>query len=156
MTPLYAGLICILRKPKLSAERMHVDDISTELKRVEAARIVAAEQLQQLYELFLDKIGESNAQIFNIHMMMLEDEDYNGSIEGMIRSEQVNAEYAVARTSDVFAQMLEAMDNEYMAGAFRRCPRRFKPPPLNTHRYPHGFPVGSGKLRGVRRRPHPK
>lgn len=108
------GLICILRKPKLSAERMHVDDISTELKRVEAARIVAAEQLQQLYELFLDKIGESNAQIFNIHMMMLEDEDYNGSIEGMIRSEQVNAEYAVARTSDVFAQMLEAMDNEYM------------------------------------------
>ena len=108
------GLICILRKPKLSAERMHVDDISTELKRVEAARIVAAEQLQQLYELFLDKIGESNAQIFNIHMMMLEDEDYNGSIEGMNRSEQVNAEYAVARTSDVFAQMLEAMDNEYM------------------------------------------
>ena len=85
------GLICILRKPKLSAERMHVDDISTELKRVEAARIVAAEQLQQLYELFLDKIGESNAQIFNIHMMMLEDEDYNGSIEGMIRSEQVNS-----------------------------------------------------------------
>ena len=80
------GLICILRKPKLSAERMHVDDISTELKRVEAARIVAAEQLQQLYELFLDKIGESNAQIFNIHMMMLEDEDYNGSIEGMILS----------------------------------------------------------------------
>ena len=64
--------------------------------------------------LFLDEIGESNAQIFNIHMMMLEDEDYNGSIEGMIRSEQVNAEYAVARTSDVFAQMLEAMDNEYM------------------------------------------
>jgi len=108
------GLICILRKPKLSAERMHVDDISTELKRVEAARIVATEQLQQLYELFLDEIGESNAQIFNIHMMMLEDEDYNGSIEGMIRSEQVNAEYAVARTSDVFAQMLEAMDNEYM------------------------------------------
>lgn len=108
------GLICILRKPKLSAERMHVDDISTELKRVEAARIVATEQLQQLYELFLDEIGESNAQIFNIHMMMLEDEDYNGSIEGMIRSEQVNAEYAVARTSDVFAHMLEAMDNEYM------------------------------------------
>ena len=67
-----------------------------------------------MYELFLDEIGESNAQIFNIHMMMLEDEDYNGSIEGMIRSEQVNAEYAVARTSDVFAQMLEAMDNEYM------------------------------------------
>lgn len=53
------GLICILRKPKLSAERMHVDDISTELKRVEAARIVAAEQLQQLYELFLDKIGDT-------------------------------------------------------------------------------------------------
>lgn len=108
------GLICILRKPKLSAERIAVEDVSTELKRVEAARIVASEQLQQLYEQYIDEIGEPNAQIFSIHMMMLEDEDYNGSIEGMIRSEQVNAEYAVARTSDVFAQMLEAMDNEYM------------------------------------------
>lgn len=108
------GLICILRKPKLPAERIRIDDTATELKRVEAARIVAAEQLQQLYEQFLDEIGESNAQIFSIHMMMLEDEDYNGSIEEMIRSEQVNAEYAVAKTSDVFARMLEAMDNEYM------------------------------------------
>lgn len=108
------GRVCILRKPKLSAERVLVEDTATELQRVQAARIVAAEQLQDLYDQYIDEIGEPNAQIFSIHMMMLEDEDYNGSIDGMISSERVNAEYAVARTADVFAQMLEAMDNEYM------------------------------------------
>lgn len=108
------GQICILRKPKLSAERVLVEDAATELQRMQAARVVAAEQLQELYDQYIDEIGEPNAQIFSIHMMMLEDEDYNGSIDGMISSEHVNAEYAVARTADVFAQMLEAMDNEYM------------------------------------------
>lgn len=109
-----SGVVCILKKPKLSAERIHVEDAETELKRMQAARIVAAETLQQIYEQSLEEIGESNAQIFGIHMMMLEDEDYNGSIDSIISSEHVNAEYAVARTSDIFAQMLEAMDNEYM------------------------------------------
>lgn len=108
------GLICILRKPKLSAERVLVEDTATELQRMQAARVVAAEQLQELYDQYIDEIGEPNAQIFSIHMMMLEDEDYNGSIDGIISSERVNAEYAVARTADIFAQMLEAMDNEYM------------------------------------------
>ncbi len=109
-----AGHISILRKPELSAERIPIDDPQAEIRRVDTARYVAAEQLQTIYENALEEIGESNAQIFGIHMMMLEDEDYNGSINSIIEAENVNAEYAIARTSDIFAQMLEAMDNEYM------------------------------------------
>ena len=66
-----SGVVCILKKPKLSAERIHIEDAETELKRMQAARIVAAETLQQIYEQSLEEIGESNAQIFGIHMMML-------------------------------------------------------------------------------------
>ena len=64
--------------------------------------------------MYIDQIGEPNAQIFNIHMMMLDDEDYCDSITGMITDGHVNAEYAVEQTSEVFAKMLESMDNEYM------------------------------------------
>lgn len=106
--------VCVIRKPDLSAERVHVDDASAELRRIAAARYVAARQLQEIYDRALDRFGESNAQIFGIHTMMLEDEDYNGSIDGIIEAENVNAEYAVYRTSVIFSQMLEAMDNEYM------------------------------------------
>lgn len=106
--------VCVIRKPDLSAERVHVDDASAELRRMETARYVAARQLQEIYDRALDRFGESNAQIFGIHTMMLEDEDYNGSIDGIIEAENVNAEYAVYRTSEIFSQMLEAMDNEYM------------------------------------------
>lgn len=109
-----SGHIRILKKPKLSTERVLVEDTAAEIRRVDKARYVAAGQLQQIYDNALEEIGESNAQIFGIHMMMLEDEDYNSSINSIIKTESVNAEYAVARTSDIFAQMLEAMDNEYM------------------------------------------
>lgn len=109
-----SGNVCILKKPRLSAERVNTDDKATEIHRFEAAKYVASEQLQEIYDRAIDEIGEPNAQIFGIHMMMLEDEDYCGSITGIIEAESVNAEYAVARTSDIFAQMLEAMDNEYM------------------------------------------
>ncbi len=109
-----SGNVCILKKPRLSAERVHTEDKATEIHRFEAARYVASEQLQEIYDRAIDEIGEPNAQIFGIHMMMLEDEDYCGSIIGIIEAESVNAEYAVARTSDIFAHMLEAMDNEYM------------------------------------------
>lgn len=109
-----SGNVTVLHRSPLHAERISTDDTERELERVKAARYIAAEQLQELYDQSLEQIGESNAQIFGIHMMMLEDEDYNGSIDGMIKAERVNAEYAVARTSDIFAQMLEAMDNEYM------------------------------------------
>ncbi|MGN1338745.1 MAG: putative PEP-binding protein [Oscillospiraceae bacterium] len=109
-----SGHISILKKPSLSAERIHIDDTGAEKRRVDTARYIAAGQLQEIYDRALEEIGESNAQIFGIHMMMLEDEDYTGSINSIIEAESVNAEYAVARTSDIFAQMLEAMDNEYM------------------------------------------
>ena len=106
--------VCVIRKPELSAERIHIEDAPAELRRMAAARCIAARQLQEIYDRALDRFGESNAQIFGIHMMMLEDEDYNGSIDGIIEAENVNAEYAVSRTSEIFSQMLEAMDNEYM------------------------------------------
>lgn len=106
--------VCVLENPKLSAERVHVNDPEGELQRIAAARYIAAQQLQEIYDSSLVRFGESNAQIFGIHMMMLEDEDYNGSIDGMIVAEGVNAEYAVSRTSQIFSQMLEAMENEYM------------------------------------------
>ena len=109
-----SGHITILKKPKLSAERVHVDDTAAEIRRVDTARYVAAGQLQEIYDNVLEEIGESNAQIFGIHMMMLEDEDYKRSINGIITEESVNAEYAVARTSDIFEKMLKDMDNEYM------------------------------------------
>ena len=109
-----SGHISILRKPKLSAERVQIADTGAEKRRVDTARYIAAGQLQEIYDRALEEIGESNAQIFGIHMMMLEDEDYTGSINGIIEAENVNAEYAVARTSEIFAQMLETMDNEYM------------------------------------------
>ncbi len=106
--------VCVIRKPVLSAERVPVEDADAELRRMAMARHIAARQLQEIYDRALDRFGESNAQIFGIHMMMLEDEDYNGSIDGIIEAENVSAEYAVSRTSEIFSQMLEAMDNEYM------------------------------------------
>lgn len=109
-----SGFIHILKKPRLDVRRYSVESVDEELHRFEAAKFVAVRQLQELYDRYISEIGETNAQIFEIHMMMLEDEDYNGSIIGMIEAESINAEYAVARTSDIFAQMLEAMDNEYM------------------------------------------
>ncbi len=109
-----SGSVCVLKKPALPTERRTVSDCAEEINRFEAARSTAAEQLQALYDMYIDQIGEPNAQIFNIHMMMLEDEDYCGSITGMIENESVNAEYAVEQTSEVFAEMLRSMDNEYM------------------------------------------
>lgn len=108
------GNICVLKKPQLNIVRLKVADAAAEIHRFEEAKGTAAQQLQALYDLYIDQIGEPNAQIFNIHMMMLEDEDYCGSITGMIENDGVNAEYAVSQTSEVFAKMLESMDNEYM------------------------------------------
>lgn len=109
-----SGSVCMLKKPTLRTEKLHISDAAAEISRFEEAKYTAGQQLQELYDMYIDQIGESNAQIFNIHMMMLEDEDYCGSITGMIESESVNAEYAVQQTSEVFAKMLESMDNEYM------------------------------------------
>lgn len=93
---------------------MHVEDTEAEKARVEAAKAAACEQLQAIYEKALKEVGETNAQIFEIHIMMLEDEDYNESIANIIETQKVNAEYAVAVTADNFAEMFSSMDDAYM------------------------------------------
>lgn len=81
---------------------------------MEQAEARAAQQLQEIYDKALREVGETNAQIFAIHQMMLEDEDYNDSIRNIIETQKVNAEYAVAVTSDNFAEMFRSMDDAYM------------------------------------------
>ena len=108
-----SGCVCVLKKPPLHAEKRTIEDTAEEIRRFNEAKETAVSQLQELYDMYIDQIGEPNAQIFNIHMM-LDDEDYCDSITGMITDGHVNAEYAVEQTSEVFAKMLESMDNEYM------------------------------------------
>lgn len=108
------GKISVLKKNDAAVTRVHVDDAAAEKARVEKAKQAAAEQLQAIHDKALKEVGEANAQIFEIHIMMLEDEDYNESIANIIDTQQVNAEYAVAVTSDNFAEMFAAMDDAYM------------------------------------------
>lgn len=108
------GKISVFKKRDAAVKRYHIEDATVEKQRVENARAAAAEQLQQLYSKALREVGETNAQIFEIHQMMLEDEDYNDSINSIIESQLVNAEYAVALTADNFAEMFSAMDDSYM------------------------------------------
>ena len=108
------GKISVLKKNDAAVTRVHVEDAAAEKARVEKAKQAAAEQLQAIHDKALKEVGEANAQIFEIHIMMLEDEDYNESIASIIDTQQVNAEYAVAVTSDNFAEMFAAMDDAYM------------------------------------------
>lgn len=108
------GKIHVCGKSENSVKRCKVDDCGAEYARFLAARDAAAAALLSLYEKSLKEIGESNAAIFEIHRMMLYDEDYAESVENIIKNESVNAEYAVSVTADNFAQMFAAMDNEYM------------------------------------------
>lgn len=108
------GNISVFKRQELSVKRTHVDDSEAEKARLEAAKELALEQLGEIYEKALKEVGETNAQIFEIHMMMIEDDDYNESIENIIEGQRVNAEYAVAVTSDNFAEMFSAMDDSYM------------------------------------------
>lgn len=108
------GRISVFKKKDLSVKRMRCEDTETEKKRVENAKNLAKEQIGTLYEKALKEVGEANAQIFEIHMMMLDDEDYNESIDNIIDTQKVNAEYAVAVTADNFSEMFLAMDDAYM------------------------------------------
>ena len=108
------GKLSIFKKNDTTIKRMHVEDTEAEKARVEAAKAAACEQLQAIYEKALKEVGETNAQIFEIHIMMLEDEDYNESIANIIETQKVNAEYAVAVTADNFAEMFSSMDDAYM------------------------------------------
>ena len=108
------GKISIFKRQEVSVKRERIDDIDAQKQRVEDAKAQATAQLQEIYDKALKEVGEANAQIFEIHMMMLEDLDYNDSICNIIETQSVNAEYAVAVTSDNFAEMFGAMDDAYM------------------------------------------
>ncbi len=93
--------------------RRHIEDTQAEITRYQDAKSTAIEQLQGLYEKALKEVGEMNAQIFEVHQMMLEDDDYNDSVCNMIRTQEINAEYAVATTGDNFAKMFAEMEDDY-------------------------------------------
>ena len=108
------GKISVYKKNEHQVKRVRTEDTKGELARYEAAKAAAIEQLQELYQKALKEVGEANAAIFEIHQMMLDDGDYNESVENIIETQKVNAEYAVAVTGDNFAQMFRAMDDDYM------------------------------------------
>lgn len=108
------GPISLYHRQDHVVKRTKVEDTAAEISRFEAAREKAKEQLQALYEKALKEVGETNAMIFEVHQMMLDDLDYVESVTNMISSQKINAEYAVATTGDNFANMFAAMDDEYM------------------------------------------
>ncbi len=108
------GRIHVHKKDAQQVKRVRITDAESEVSRFHVARGHAIGQLGDLYEKALREIGETNAAIFEVHQMMLEDDDYNESVETIIRSQQVNAEYAVATTGDNFAEMFASMDDAYM------------------------------------------
>ena len=108
------GKISVFKKCDAAVTRIHVEDTEKEKQRVKAAKELAAKQLTEIHEKALREVGETHAQIFEIHLMMLDDDDYNESIENIIDTQSVNAEYAVALTSDNFAGMFSSMDDAYM------------------------------------------
>ncbi|MBQ8296288.1 MAG: phosphoenolpyruvate--protein phosphotransferase [Ruminococcus sp.] len=108
------GRISVFRRQDVQVKRVKIESAEKEISRLEAAKEKAISQLQEIYEKALKEVGETNAQIFEIHMMMVEDDDYNEAITEMINSQNVNAEYAVAVTADNFAEMFASMDDSYM------------------------------------------
>ena len=108
------GKICVYQKSEQQVKRVRTEDSEKEWARYNEAKEKALDQLRGLYEKALKEVGEANAAIFEVHQMMLEDDDYNESIENIIRTQKVNAEYAVASTSDNFSTMFSSMDDDYM------------------------------------------
>lgn len=108
------GKISVLRKTENVVKRVKIEDVDAELQRVGAAKAQAIEQLGKLYDKAVKEVGEASAAIFEVHQMMLEDLDFNEAIENVIRTQEVNAEYAVASTGDSFSEMFASMDDDYM------------------------------------------
>ncbi|MBQ8515153.1 MAG: phosphoenolpyruvate--protein phosphotransferase [Ruminococcus sp.] len=108
------GKISVFKRQDVQVKRLKIEDTEAELARLESAKEKAIVQLGEIYEKALKEVGEANAQIFEIHMMMVEDDDYNEAITEMIQSQSVNAEYAVAVTADNFAEMFSSMEDSYM------------------------------------------
>lgn len=110
------GRIKVYNKSEQQVKRVHIDDTEHEKKRYYAAVDKAAMQLQELYDKAVKEVGEANAAIFEMHQIMLTDDDYKESVENIIDSQHVNAEYAVSQTGDNYAAMFAAMEDEYMRG----------------------------------------
>lgn len=110
------GKLSFYKRNQKVIKREHVENVESECVRFQEAKAEGIRQLKELYEKSIADVGEANAMIFEIHQMMLEDLDYIESIENIIRSQEVNAEFAVATTADNFAQMFAAMDDAYMQG----------------------------------------
>lgn len=110
------GKLSFYKRSAKVIKRTHVDEVEVECNRFQEAKAEAVNQLKALYEKAIADVGEANAMIFEIHQMMLEDLDYIESIENIIRTQEVNAEFAVATTADNFAQMFASMDDAYMQG----------------------------------------
>lgn len=108
------GRLSVYKKDDCVVKRLHIDDTEEELRRYEAASEVAKEQLTGLYEKAMKEVGESSAAIFEVHQMMLDDLDYVEAITNMIRTQNVNAEYAVAMTGDNFSEIFASMEDDYM------------------------------------------
>ena len=108
------GKVSVFSRNSADVRRITVDDTEKELARVETAKEMAAQQLEEIHSKALKEVGEANAEIFEVHLMMLDDEDYNDSIKSIIETQKVNAEYAVAVTADNFAEMFSSMDDAYM------------------------------------------
>ena len=108
------GPVVVLKKNDYQVKRTRIEDPEAEIKRVDEALEKSKEQLQKLYDKAVQEVGEASAAIFEVHQMMLEDDDYLEAIQNTIRTEQINAEYAVAATGDNFAEMFASMDDDYM------------------------------------------
>ena len=108
------GKVCVLKNHSDSVKRYHIDDVEAEILRVNEAKEEAINQLMQLYEKALKEVGEAHAAIFEVHQMMLEDDDYTEAIENTIRTQKINAEYATLTTGENFSQMFASMDDDYM------------------------------------------
>lgn len=109
-----AGRISLFQKADAAVKRVHITETEVEKARFEQAKTLAVQQLNEIYNKALREAGEAGAAIFKIHQMMLDDDDYNDSVNNIIEDKSVNAEYAVAVTADNFAEMFAAMDDAYM------------------------------------------
>ena len=108
------GHLCVYKKGEQQVTRQKIEDVEAEVKRFQDAKEAAQTQLGELYDKAVREVGEANAAIFEMHQMLLEDEDYQDSVENIIRTQQVNAEYATAVTCDHFSSMFAEMDDDYM------------------------------------------
>lgn len=108
------GRISVFKRKEASVKRTRIDDVEAEKARLGSAKKKAVAQLQEIYDKALGEVGEADAQIFEIHMLMIDDDDYNDSIVSLIENQSVNAEYAVAVTADNFAQVFAERGDDYM------------------------------------------